>query len=174
MGSFAAAFRRLAREIVATGAPLARLMDRLSGDIAAFLVPGAVLPEEMTEEQRASIEEVRRILGGYDAKTQQEALLRAQAKEYLPKRTEEWAEIMGLYPTGVKITGAKTRFGSCSGTNSICYSWRLMAYPKDAIDYVIVHELAHIAQKNHAARFYALVAQYLPDWKKRRNLLKTR
>jgi len=77
LGSFAAAFRRLAREIVATGAPLARLMDRLSGDIAAFLVPGAALPEEMTEEQRASIEEVRRILGGYDAKTQQEALLRA-------------------------------------------------------------------------------------------------
>ncbi|MBO5221671.1 MAG: M48 family metallopeptidase [Clostridia bacterium] len=105
---------------------------------------------------------------------EQEALLRAQAKEYLPKRTEEWAEIMDLYPTGVKITGAKTRFGSCSGTNSICYSWRLMAYPKDAIDYVIVHELAHIAQKSHSARFYALVAQYLPDWKKRRNLLKTR
>ena len=96
------------------------------------------------------------------------------AAEYLPKRTAEWAKVMNLYPTSVKITGAKTRFGSCSAGNGICYSWRLMAYPPQAVDYVIVHELAHIAQKNHSPRFYALVERYLPDRKEREKLLKIR
>lgn len=105
---------------------------------------------------------------------EREKELRRKAKEYLPGKTEEWAKIMGVSPTGITVTGAKTRFGSCSPKNRICYSWRLMAYPPEAIEYVIVHELAHILQKNHSPRFYAVVEWYLPDWKARRNLLKTR
>ena len=98
--------------------------------------------------------------------------LRAAAKAYLPGRTAYWAKIMGVTPTGVKITSARGRFGSCSGKNSICYSWRLMAYPQEAVDYVVVHELAHILQKNHSARFYAVVERYLPDWRERQRMLK--
>ena len=79
---------------------------------------------------------------------------------------------MELKPAGIKITSAQKRFGSCSGKNSICYSWRLMLYPPEAIDYVVVHELAHIVHKNHSAKFYALVAKYLPDYKERENLLR--
>ena len=79
---------------------------------------------------------------------------------------------MGLEPTGVKITSAKKRFGSCSAKNSICYSWRLMLYSKEAIDYVVVHELAHIAHKNHGPQFYALIEKYLPDYKEREKLLR--
>ncbi len=98
--------------------------------------------------------------------------LREEAEDHLPERTAQWAEIMGVSPASVRITSAKTRFGSCSPKNRICYSWRLMAYPKEAVDYVIVHELAHILQKNHSAKFYAVIETYLPDWKKRRNLLR--
>jgi len=105
---------------------------------------------------------------------QREAELRKAAEAYLPKRTAEWAEIMKLSPASVRITGAKTRFGSCSAQNRICFSWRLMAYPEKAVDYVIVHELAHILQKNHSPRFYALIERYLPDWKERREMLKIR
>ena len=79
---------------------------------------------------------------------------------------------MGLVPAGIKITSARTRFGSCSGKNSICFSWRLMLYPPEAIDYVIVHELAHIRHHDHSPAFYALIEQYLPDWKVRMKLLK--
>lgn len=100
-----------------------------------------------------------------------ESEFRQRAKEYLPGRTEYWANIMGVFPTAVRITSAKTRFGSCSPKNGICYSWRLMAYSNEAIDYVIVHELAHILQKNHSAKFYAVVQQYLPDWKARKKEL---
>ncbi len=98
--------------------------------------------------------------------------LKREAQRYLPERTALWAEKMGVSPARIRITSATTRFGSCSGKNRICYSWRLMAYPKEGVDYVIVHELAHIIQKNHSAAFYALVERYLPDWRQRRNLLK--
>lgn len=94
------------------------------------------------------------------------------AKEYLPKKTMEYAAIMGVKPSGVKITSARTRFGSCSGKNSICYSWRLMQYPQAAVDYVVVHELAHILHKNHSREFYRTVERFLPDYRQRRALLK--
>ena len=94
------------------------------------------------------------------------------AKEILPKRTAYWAERMGLYPTQIRITSAQRRFGSCSSEGHICYSWRLMQYPPEAIDYVVVHELAHLKHMNHSPAFHALVARYLPDHKARRALLK--
>ena len=83
-----------------------------------------------------------------------------------------YSERMGLYPTQVRITGARTRFGSCSSQGHICFSWRLMQYPPEAIDYVVVHELAHIIHKNHGPDFWALVGQYMPDYKRRRALLR--
>jgi predicted metal-dependent hydrolase len=102
----------------------------------------------------------------------EEARLRRLAKEILPARTAFYAEQMGLHPTSVRITSARTRFGSCSAKNSICYSWRLMQYPPEAIDYVVVHELSHIIHKNHGREFYACIARVLPDYQKRRALLR--
>ena len=98
--------------------------------------------------------------------------LRQKAREVLPSRVAHYAAMMGVVPTGIKITSAKTRFGSCSGKNSLCFSLYLMAYPDRAIDYVVVHELAHIRQKNHSPAFYAEVAKVMPDYKDRVKLLK--
>jgi len=98
--------------------------------------------------------------------------LKSRAKAHIPGRVEHFSALMGLAPTGVKITSAKTRFGSCSGKNSLCFSCRLMEYPEAAIDYVVVHELAHITHKHHGPEFYAVVAAALPDWPARRALLK--
>ncbi len=103
---------------------------------------------------------------------EEETVLKEKALPYLTERTEYFAKLMGLKYNGIKITSAKKRFGSCSGKNSICYSWRLMQYPPEAIDYVIVHELAHIVYKNHGKVFYKLIEKYLPDYKKREKLLK--
>ena len=101
-----------------------------------------------------------------------EARLRALAVEVIERRVAYYSELMGLTPTSVRITGAKKRFGSCSGNNGLCFSWRLMLYPSEAIDYVVVHELAHIRHHDHSAAFYDLVAQYLPDHRERRALLR--
>ena len=58
----------------------------------------------------------------------EERMLKEKALPYLTERTEYFSNLMGVKPTGIKITSAKKRFGSCSGKNSICYSWRLMQY----------------------------------------------
>lgn len=100
------------------------------------------------------------------------AALRARAKEILPLKVDHWAAIMGVQPSGMKITSARTRFGSCSGKNSLCFSLYLMQYPEEAIDYVVVHELAHIRQHNHGPAFYAEVEKVMPDYKRRMALLK--
>lgn len=99
-------------------------------------------------------------------------ILRQQAKEILPQRVAYYSRLMGVSPTGIKITAAKKRFGSCNGKNSICFSLYLMQYPQEAIDYVVVHELAHIRYHNHSKEFYRFVASVLPDYKEREKLLK--
>ena len=98
--------------------------------------------------------------------------LRELARTYLTAKTEECSKIMGLKFGRITITGAKTRFGSCSSKGNISYSYRLMLYPEAAIDYVVVHELAHLVEMNHSRRFYAIVEKVLPDYKERVKLLK--
>ncbi len=103
---------------------------------------------------------------------EQRAALIQKANDLLPQRVAYWSARMGLYPTQIKITSAKTRFGSCGSNGHICFSWRLMQYPPKAIDYVVVHELAHLKHMNHSPAFHALVAKYLPDHRQRRAMLK--
>lgn len=98
--------------------------------------------------------------------------LKQKAKVELPPRVSQFAKLMNVVPTGMKITSAHTRWGSCSGKNSLCFSYLLMLLPDDLIDYIVVHELAHIKEKNHSARFYAVVEKYLPDYKDRIKKLK--
>ena len=100
------------------------------------------------------------------------AALKARAKEVLPPKVAYWSAKMSVRPTGLKITTARKRYGSCSGKNSLCFSCFLMNSPEAAIDLVVVHELCHIREKNHGPAFYALLAQYLPDYKERKKLLK--
>lgn len=99
------------------------------------------------------------------------AALYARAKAELPGRVAARAAAMGLAPAGITITHARTRFGSCSAKNRLSFSCFLMANPEDAIDYVIVHELAHIRHKNHGPDFWAAVGEVLPDYPQRRRRL---
>lgn len=98
--------------------------------------------------------------------------LRQKALEIIPKKVEYYSRIIGVSPVSVKITAAKTRFGSCSGKNSLCFSLYLADYPDEAVDYVVVHELCHILEHNHSKRFWKAVEKYLPDYKTRQQLLK--
>lgn len=98
--------------------------------------------------------------------------LRRYAKAVIPSKVAYYGRLMGLVPAGITITSAEKRFGSCSAKNRLCFSWRLMRYPEAAVDYVIVHELAHIVHKNHGKAFYALIETHMPDYKERKKLLK--
>ncbi len=97
--------------------------------------------------------------------------LKRRAWDILPGKVEHWSRVTGLTPTGLKVTTARTRYGSCSGKDSLCFSCFLMNAPEPAIDLVVVHELCHIAVKNHGRDFYALMAKFLPDYKERQKLL---
>ena len=92
-----------------------------------------------------------------------EKLARGYAKKLFSAITNEYATVMGVFPKRITVTSAEKRFGSCSGDNAICYSWRLMYYPIDAIRYVCVHELSHIKEHNHSARFHSTVNQYISE-----------
>ena len=92
------------------------------------------------------------------------AFLKGECRRLVTARLPALARKTGLYPLGFHITEAKTRWGSCSGKNSINFAWRLIFCPPEIADYVILHELCHIWHKNHSAAFWALVAQHDPDY----------
>ena len=108
----------------------------------------------------------------HEPSPEEENELIKKAKQILPQKVEYYANIMGVTPTRITITRAKTRFGSCSGKNSVSFSCRLMLYPDAAVDYVVVHELAHIRHHDHSAAFWAEVERFMPDYRVRKKLLK--
>lgn len=89
--------------------------------------------------------------------------LRKEAKSVLPQRLEELATEHGFKYNRVAIKNAKTRWGSCSFRNNINLNMHLTRLDDDLIDYVILHELCHTVEKNHSARFWALLQKHLPD-----------
>ena len=99
-------------------------------------------------------------------------IYRLSAKAVLTEKAYSFAERMDVYPAAIKINGAKTRWGSCSTQKSINFSWRLMMAGDPVIDYVAVHELAHLKEMNHSPRFWAVVERVLPDYNERRKELK--
>jgi len=94
------------------------------------------------------------------------------AKRDLTEMTSYFAERMGVKPAAIKINSAKSRWGSCSEKKSINFSWLLIMADDDVIEYVVVHELAHIIELNHSKRFWAIIEKILPDYKTRRKRLK--
>lgn len=159
--------KTLAIEVDRTGRVVIRVPMRATGEqIERFVAAHADWIARAQARQRA------RLAAHPEPDEARRAELIRRAKEELPPKVAYYAQLMGVQPTGLKITSARTRFGSCSGKNSLCFSWRLMGYPEAAVDYVVVHELAHITHKNHGPRFWALVERYMPDYRARQALLR--
>jgi predicted metal-dependent hydrolase len=95
-----------------------------------------------------------------------------ELKTVLLPLIDKYSALMGVKPEGVTITSAKTRFGSCSGKNRLSFTYRLVDCPGEAVEYVVVHELAHIKHKNHGRDFYALIESVLPDYREREKMLR--
>lgn len=94
------------------------------------------------------------------------------AKQKLQERINFYAARTDWRYVSMRITSAKTRWGSCSKEGSINLTWRLIMAPLRAIDYVIVHELAHTIECNHSTRFWDLVKQVLPEYKQEEKWLR--
>lgn len=89
--------------------------------------------------------------------------LREFARQYLGGRVTTYAGIMGVAPKRMTLRNQKTRWGSCSSQGGISLNWRLIMAPPAIIDYVIIHELAHLIEMNHSDRFWQIVARYDPS-----------
>ena len=99
--------------------------------------------------------------------------LKEQAIQIISDRVSLYADIMGVNPSSIKLSEAKSRWGSCSINNSLNYAWRLIMCPLSVIDYVVVHELSHITYKNHSASFWARVKTVLPNYEDGQEWLQT-
>lgn len=129
--------------------------------------------ERIIEKHRGRLEKMRE-----NALAKEQALaesdngeLDGKLKAIIMPLIEKYSKEMDISPQRIKFTNAKKRFGSCSSKGTICFSRYLALYPERAIEYVVVHELAHLFEMNHSHRFYAIVEKHLPDWKERKNLL---
>ena len=151
------------------------LRVRADGSVAASAAPRvSVMKVDAFVASKADW--VRSAQARVAARREQEA---AQQPE-LPTRAEALAHIQVLcrayYPQfaatcpgghmpKIAVRDMTTRWGSCSSAGNLNYNWKLVLMPERVMDYVVIHELAHRKEMNHSARFYAVVAQQMPDYK---------
>lgn len=100
------------------------------------------------------------------------AWYKAQAAQILNQKARQVGERLGFTYRQIKITSAQGRWGSCTSQRTICFTWRLVMAPPAEIEYVVVHELVHLVEKNHSRQFWQQVEAILPDFKARRQWLK--
>lgn len=93
---------------------------------------------------------------------------REYAHRYISKRVKEYSSLYNIPYSKICITNAEKRWGSCNNKGSLRFSWRLAMAPRDVIDYVIVHELAHIRHLNHSRAYWQEVIAMMPDFKEKK------
>lgn len=103
-----------------------------------------------------------------DATTVLETALREHARRVFAERLALYAARLGEPTPPLRLSSARTRWGSCNPRGSIALNWRLVFMPLPVVDYVVAHELAHLREMNHSRRFWSVVEQLCPDWRARR------
>lgn len=96
---------------------------------------------------------------------------REKAGQTFERRLQHYGEQMGLRHSGLKVKEYSARWGTCFPDGQIALNWRLMMPPMPALDYVVVHELAHLKYNGHGKRFWGLVEKHLPHYKESIKLL---
>ncbi len=99
--------------------------------------------------------------------------LKEVALKLAQKRVAEFNQLYNLSYRRISIRNQKTRWGSCSKAGNLNYNYKIVLLPERLVDYIIVHELCHLQEFNHSRRFWDLVAQTLPDYKKLRKEIKS-
>jgi predicted metal-dependent hydrolase len=128
---------------------------------------------------RVRAERQRRTANGASGQTNDErraseVALLARAKCELPPRLTALAAAHGLTVTRISIRNQRWRWGSCSRSGHICLNWRLVTMPDGVRDYVLIHELMHLKRMDHSPKFWKLVAEACPEYKKARAWLRSR
>jgi predicted metal-dependent hydrolase len=146
----------------------------VNGESAPYLGRGYRI--EVTETASGKIEFSHRFLVPPAHKARRREVLRdwyiARAKEKIIARVEQHARELGVEFAAAKIVDNRYRWGSCTINDNVSFNWRLIKAPMFVIDYVIVHELAHLLEANHTARFWSIVRAKTPTMEKAKAWLK--
>jgi predicted metal-dependent hydrolase len=146
----------------------------LSGE--TFLYLGKMYPLEIVQGQRQAL----RLNGTFrlaasrqgEAESAFERWYREQARKVITERVEFLAQQYGFQYKGIRITSARTRWGSCSAVGALSFSWRLIQAPLAVVDYVVIHELVHTAVHNHSKGFWQRLGTILPEYQEHRRWLR--
>lgn len=154
----------------------------ISQQSALKLVPGAELPFlggvvqlVATGPAVGVVRDADRLLIGADPQLYKAKIARwlaGQAQAYLPGRIKALAPLLGVEPQGFSVRFYKSRWGSCNRRGELQFNWLLMMAPPEVVDYVVVHELAHLRHFNHSPAFWQLVASVMPDYASHRAWLR--
>lgn len=154
--------------------------DRPAGRIALFAGRELELRWRASEERRTRVERadgalvVVRGADGLKPKLALRAWYAEQARQVFSGRVAHWAERMGLAGRVRKvfIKDQRTLWGSCSRAGNLNFNWRVVQAPAEVVDYLVIHELAHLREMNHSRRFWAHVAEHCPGYKLHRRWLR--
>jgi predicted metal-dependent hydrolase len=100
------------------------------------------------------------------------AYLKVIARDRLVSASDRYATQIGRQVAQLALRDTRSRWGSCTATGALMYSWRLVMAPPSVLDYVAAHEVAHMIEMNHSDRFWAVVARLYPGWQEERAWLK--
>lgn len=146
--------------------------ERRFCDGECFLLRGAEVKLELVKQGMRSLTQgetfklARR--DRFRARQIFEAWYKREARAHLTDRVLHYAERMRLEHGAIRLSNARHTWGSCSSTNRLSFSWRLIMAPEEVIDYVVVHELSHVVHKNHGKRFWTMVERFSPEHKAHR------
>lgn len=158
--------RTLALQVTREGELVVRAPHRLSEtEIARFLEKSSAWIEKHLSRAAARPKPA-------PLSKEEEKRLRALALDGFIERCVLYAGKMGVEFKKIRLSSAQTRWGSCGPQGNLSFNWRLIQAPTEILDYVVVHELAHLIEHNHSRRFWAKVEEFCPDYRAARKWLR--
>ena len=97
-----------------------------------------------------------------------------RAYEVIPSSTRAWSGVLGVRASRLTIRDQRTRWGSCSSKGALNFSWRLIMAPPEVLEYVVLHEVAHLIEHNHGPAFWALVESHDASYRVQKSWLRER
>lgn len=149
-----------------------------AGDVLCYLGKSfevVALPAAGAGRESVSIEDSRLVVTLRPGADLGAALLewyRRQARLLFAVRAKEASQRMNVTYRRLIVRGQRTRWGSCSQRGTLSFNWRLLMAPPEVLDYVVMHEVAHLKHLNHTKRFWTLLARHCPEWRERRRWLR--
>jgi len=164
----------IARKIAeACARPPPAVHEYIEGEMFLFL--GGSYPLTFTDDGRTAIERLDRLYVPRSMAAGIRSSLKywymQEAQKIVQERCAAFSMLTGYLPASIRVTDARRRWGSCNSDGKVNFSWRLVQAPIRIVDYVVVHELAHLQVPDHSKKFWKKVEGILPDYHDRRGWL---